>query len=101
MLGQWQDILTAISQRWQFNRRHRESIIQVLAEHSLTHGFSQIDIRRRNDAHIHPPWAGVAERRELALLNHPQQTNLRLRRNVPDLVEKNRTSIGNFKQAFL
>src|SRR5260370_6425718 len=43
-------------------------------------------------------WSGIAQRRELALLDHAQQTHLGLGRNVANLIEKDRTAVGNFEQ---
>src|SRR5207244_1181080 len=101
VLRQWQDVLPSITQRRQFDRHHRKTIIKILAKHSLPHGLFQIDICRRDDAHVHAPRAGVAERRELALLNDAQQTDLGLGWNVPNLIQKDRAAIGNFEQSFL
>ena len=101
MLRQRQDVLATIAQRRQFDRHHGKAIIKILAKHSLAHGLFQIDVSSRDDAHINAPRTGVAERRELALLNNAQQAHLGLGRNVANLVEKDRAAIGNFEQSFL
>src|ERR1044072_2042734 len=101
MLGQRQDVLAAITQRREFDRHDRKSIIKILAKHSLPHRFLQINVGRGNDADVDATRRGVAERRELTLLNNAQQTHLGLRWNVTDLIKKNRTAISHFKQTFL
>src|SRR4029077_2626407 len=68
---------------------------------SLPAGFFKIDVGGRDDAHVNATGRGVAQRRELALLDHAQQTHLSFRWDVPDFIKKDRTTVSNFKQSFL
>src|SRR5687767_10943398 len=101
MLSEWQNVFVTIAQRWQFDRHHRQAIIKILAETSLTNGLFQIDICGRDDANIDPARRGVAQRRKFALLNDAQESHLSFRGNITDLIEKNRTAIGDFEQSLL
>src|SRR5437870_13581794 len=94
MLRQWQHVFAAITQRGQFYRHHGQTVMQILSKRALTYGFFQIDVGSRDDAHVDAPWRSVAQRRELALLNHAEQTHLRLRRNVANLIEEDRPAVG-------
>src|SRR4029078_12587336 len=79
----------------------RKTVIQIFAKHALPHSFFQIDVGGRDNAHVDPPWTGVTEWCEFAFLNYAQQADLRFRRNITNLVEEDRTPIGNFEQTFL
>src|SRR6185503_13917118 len=101
MLSERQNVLASIAQRRQLDRHDRETIVQVFAETPLPYRFLKIDVGCSNDAHVNATRRRIAEWRELALLDHSQQTNLRFGWNVANLVEKNRTAVGNFKQPLL
>ncbi len=101
VLGQWQNIFATIAQWRQLDRHHRETIIKIFAESSLSNSFFQIDVRRSDDANVNSTRRRVAQRRELAFLNHAQQSHLCFRWNIANLVEKDRTSVGHFKQPLL
>ena len=97
VLGQGKHILPAIAQWRQFDGHHRKTVIEVLSKHALSHGFLQIDIGGGNNANVDATRAGVAERCKFTFLNYPQKPYLCFGRNVSDLVQKNRTAIGDFK----
>ena len=71
------------------NRSH-EAIGRILSHPAVEDTHSLDPARRR-----------VAERRELAFLDNAQQSYLRLRRNVANLVEKDRSAVGDFEQTLL
>src|SRR5437762_14373670 len=101
MLGEWQHVFAPVAQRWQLNRYHGQAVIEIFAKCSLTHGLFQIDVGSRDDAHVDATRSSVAQRGELALLNHTEQTHLSLGRNVANFIQENRPAVGNFEIAFL
>jgi len=61
--------------------------------------LAQIAVGRGNDAHVGLDRRASANRRVFALLQHAQQTRLRLQRHVADLVEEQRAALGLFEPA--
>jgi len=93
VLGQERDIVAAIAQRRDRHRDDVEAIVEILAEAPLPHGGAQVLIGGGHQAQVHlqgPP----AEPLDLPLLQHAQQLHLDVRRDLPDLVEKQRAPVG-------
>ena len=76
-----------------------QPVIQVMPEHILPHGFFQIAVCRGDDADIDPPGALSAHAGDLAVLQQPQQADLRLERHFPYLVKKDGAAVGQFEFA--
>src|SRR6185503_3403997 len=87
------NILRSFAQRRQLNRKDREPVKEILPETSQLHRSLQIDIRRRQHANIRLDHFASANARELAVLQHAQQTNLRRQTHLADFVEKQRPAI--------
>src|SRR5688572_30226359 len=98
VLGQWQDVFTPIAQRRQLDRNNCQTVVEIFAKRTLFHRVLQFDVSRGHDSHIDSPRSCITEWCELSLLNNSQQPHLGLRRNVTNLIEENRTAVGNFKQ---
>src|SRR5688572_25419859 len=56
-------------------------------------------MRRRDDAHIRLDRLGAADGGIFALLQHAQETRLRLEGHVADLIEKERAALGLLETA--
>src|SRR5436853_4326158 len=78
-----------------------EAIEEVFAEIARLNRAPQVGVGGRDDAHVHAPRLGFAERRELAFLNHAQQASLRLRRNGADFIEEDRAAVSDLEQSLL
>jgi hypothetical protein len=57
----------------------------------------EVAIRRRDDAPIDLPRPCVADRHDLALLEHAQELRLHRARHLADLVEEDRALLGGFE----
>jgi len=91
------NIFAALAQRRQLQVNHIQAVIQILAESPFANQRQQINIGRRDDAHIDLELLGPAQPHEFAFLNHAQQLCLCLRANRRDFIEENRSLVGNFK----
>src|SRR6266446_3241513 len=99
MPGQIDDILAALSQRWQADGNYIEAIKQVLAELALANRLAQVAMGGGDDPHIGFDRQPAADDGELALLQYTQQPGLRLQRHVADLVQEQRAASGLFEAA--
>ena len=61
--------------------------------------FVQVGIGGGDHAHVHAPRLRRADALELARLQHAQQLRLQVQRHVGDLVEKQRSAIGELEAA--
>src|SRR5678815_1895443 len=75
------------------DRHHVEPVEEVLAEISALHHGLEIAVRRGDEAHVRLEGRRAAERRELALLEEPQELHLNGKRDVSDLVEEERAAL--------
>jgi hypothetical protein len=98
VLGQFEDVAFALTQRRQLDRELREAVVQVLAEFAFADQRRQIAVGRGDDPHI--DFVGVVgtQRTNLAFLQHAQNLRLQRQRHVADLVEQQRAAIGRIEQ---
>ena len=76
-----------------------DAVEEVFTENALAHEFAQVLVRRRDDPHVGLDRLDRPERFINPLLQHPQQSDLHGRRDVADLVQKQRTAVGQSKAA--
>src|SRR5262245_21477471 len=93
------NVFAALAQWRQIDAQHVETIEQIRAKASVVHTLAQRLIRRRDDAHVHLNRRHAADAHELPLLEHTQQLDLRVRRNLTDLVEEDRPRIRQLEAA--
>ena len=87
----------AFAQRRQFDRENVKPIKQIFPEFSLANNLCKIAVSRGNDPNIDMNGPGASQALKLLLLQHPQQFRLQFERNVSDLVQKERASMGQFE----
>ena len=74
---------------------HRvDPVEEILPERAFLHLLAQIHIRGADKADVHIAWLGVADPRDRPVLENPQKLRLKVKRNVPDLVQKQGSALG-------
>jgi hypothetical protein len=76
-----------------------EPVKQVQPECAGVHRRSQIAVCRREHTDVYGDWLSAAYPLKFALLKNAQEGDLRLRRDVANLIEEDRSSICLFKPA--
>ena len=99
MADQWRDVFRPLAQRRNVDRQHVQPEPQVFAKLSLPHRLLQILVRRGDDAHVHFERTLPADPLDDPALQHAQQLRLRLRAQVTDFVEKQRTAVRQLEAA--
>ena len=93
VLGEQRDVVAPVAQRRDRHGDDVQAVVEVLAEAPLAHGGPQILVGGGDQAQVdlqRPP----AEPLDLALLQHAQELDLDVRRDLADLVEEQRAAVG-------
>lgn len=78
-----------------------EAVIQVFAEGALLHRGLEIDVSRRQYAHIHGNRLAAAHAFDLLFLQKTQQIGLQFHRQIADFIEKQRAAVRGFNTSDL
>ncbi len=87
------------AQRRLVNAQHAQPVIEIRAEAPGLDRAVEIDVRGRDDPHVHRDRFLPAEPLDLALLQEAQQACLAFDRHIADLVEKQRAAVRRFDPA--
>ena len=98
MAGQDGDVLATLAQRRDVDGEDGQPVVQVLAEASALDLVLEAPVGGRHDAHVDRMGAVVADRPDLALLEHAQQLGLQARRGLGHLVEEQRAAVGHLEE---
>src|SRR5215831_12364566 len=93
------NVLSSLAQRRQSQRYDVEPEEKVLAEQTLLDQKSKVFVGRRDDPNVALDGCAAANSRVFALLEHAQQTGLRLHRHVADFIQKKRSTFRLFEAA--
>src|SRR5262249_17252544 len=88
MFGKQRDVVAPLPERRQMERDHVQPVIEIAPEVADANLFVEVAVRRRDDARIHRHRVGRADGDDLAMLQRPEQLDLRRRRRLANLVEK-------------
>ena len=80
-------------------RNHVQAEEQIRPEPSAADLFGEIAIGCGDDAHVHANRLAAADRLELLFLEHAQELDLGLERQLADLVEEQRSAVGDLEPA--
>jgi hypothetical protein len=79
------------------DRHHADAIVKIGAEVTGEHSRFQVPVGRGHQPHIHLDGVIAAHALELAFLQHAQQLGLKGRRDLPDLIQKQRAAVGHLE----
>src|SRR5437763_3911322 len=99
MYDERMDVARPLAQGGQLDRKDRQTIEQIAAKTSLLDRALKINVRCSDHTHINLQNFVAADARELAVLQHAQQTHLRRQTHLANLIEKERAAIRLFKPA--
>jgi hypothetical protein len=87
VIGQQFHVVAAAAQRRHLDRKHGQTVQQVLAQLAALHGLQWATVGGRDDAHIGRKLGGCANPVELLSLQNPQQPDLHIEGHFGDFVE--------------
>src|SRR6202047_1117714 len=94
---QHQNVVLPFAKRGNLDREYVQPVVEVRAKCPACNGGLQIAIRCRYYADIDLNGLRATDALAFALLQHPQECNLSVQRQLPDLVEENISSVRQFK----
>ena len=71
--------------------------IRLLPEPPLRHLQGKVPRRGRDHPHVDLPGGHIAQGHDFPFLQHPQQLDLKGRRHLSDLIQKDGSPVGRFK----
>ena len=86
-----------LAQRRHLDRHHVQPVVQIFAKMALAHPLFQVDVRSRDDAHVHFHGFRAAQALEFALLQDAQEFGLQFERQFADLIQEQRAVVGLLK----
>ena len=88
-LAEWRD----------FKGNFVDPIIKVRAKRAPPHEFHQVDLRSRDQTHVHTSRGCAAQAKDLTRLDCPQKLRLKLNREVVNVVQEKRALARQLKQS--
>src|SRR6185295_16964881 len=98
MVHEKRDVSCPKPQRWEPNRNHVQAVVQIFSKRTVGHRFFKILIGRGHNAYIDLDILVAAHTPELSFLNDAQQLDLNGWSRIADFIQKDRATIGDFKQ---
>src|SRR5688572_27205352 len=99
IFDQRQDVVFPFSERRCLDRKHVQTIKQVLTESPRHNGGLQITIRGGDEPNVDADGLRSSNTFEFPFLEYSQERDLRLRQEFTNFVQENRSAIGQFKTA--
>src|SRR5260370_16270846 len=94
---QHQNVVLPFAKRGNLDREYVQPVVEVRAKCPVRNGGFQIAISCRYYADIDFNGLRAADAFEFTFLQHPQECNLSVQRQLPDFVEENGSSVPQFK----
>src|SRR5437667_4629836 len=101
MIDERRDVVAPLTERRDLDRNDVQAVKEILLKFALGDHLAEIAVRGRDDAHVDAFGPFRPERLELALLKDAQQLRLQRGAHRSDLVEKDRSTVGERELALL
>src|SRR6266852_6586913 len=101
MCDQCRNVFPALPQRWQRDRKHIQTVVEVAAKFVALHHVTQIPVGRSDEPNVHLMSPSAAQAFELLFLQDTQQFGLQAWWNIAHLVQEQRPFVGQYETANL
>ena len=91
------NVLAPVPQCRASDQKDVEPVVEVLTEGARLHRGGEIPMSRRDDPDADADRLRAAHPNELPFLQHPQQLDLKLERQIADLIEEERPALGQLE----
>src|SRR5713226_3905535 len=97
MFHQRWNVFPALPQRWQWDRKHIQTVVEVATKFVALHHVNQIPVGRSYEANVYLVSPAAAQALEFLLLQHTQQFGLQRQWNVSHLVQEQSPFVSQFE----
>ena len=97
--GKVRDIFLALAQGRQIERKAIYAVIEILAESTCIDHLLKIAIGRYHNARLRLQYLAASNALKRAFFQQAQQPGLRFQSHIADLIQKERTTFGQFHLA--
>ena len=101
VLDEDRNVVAPLAERGHVDGHHVQAIEEIVAERPLAHGHPEIDVGRREHAHVDGNRPHAADAFHLALLEHTEQPRLQIEAERADLVEEDGATVRQLELAEL
>src|SRR5260370_1887880 len=101
MCDKRRNIFPALPQRWQRDRKHIQTVVEVATKFAPLHHVNQISVGRSYQADVHLVSPSATQALEFLFLQDTQQFGLQAWWNIAHLVQEQRPFVGQFETANL
>src|SRR5437016_11980513 len=101
MCDQGRNIFPALPQRWQCDRKHIQTVIEIAPKFVALHHVNQISVGRSYEPDVHLVSPSATQALEFLFLQDTQQLGLQPGGNISDLSEEHCPLAGQFEAADL
>src|SRR6202040_1542592 len=84
-------------QRWQRDRKHIQTVVEVVPKFVPLHHVLQVSVGRSHEPNVDLVSPCAAQALELLFLQHTQQFGLQCRWNISDLIQEEGPFVGQFE----
>src|SRR5712671_7580811 len=99
VVNQKRNVITAIAQRRDVNRKHVQTIVKVAPKLFFGDQLGEAGIRRRQQANIDALCASAAQAFKFLLLQDSQKLGLQFERYIADLIQKERSLVRQLESS--
>src|SRR5437899_9481459 len=99
MRHQGRNVFAARPQRWQQDREHVQTVVEVDAKFAPLHHLRQITVRCSHQPNVHLVSPSAAQALELLFLQDTEQFGLQCQRNIAHFIQEERAFVGQLETA--
>src|SRR6266850_5497671 len=93
------NVLQALAQRRHRDGEHVQTIVEIDAKLSVFNHLAEVAMRGGDETDVRVYGSRAPQALEFLLLEHAQELRLQPRRNIADLIQKQRAVVGEFEPA--
>lgn len=97
IIDEQRNIVFPAAQRYRFDRKNIQAVIEILAESALANLIHNVFIGCRNNPDVNRSNIAAADADNGFFLNRAQQSRLKFQRGFGNFIKKNRAPVREFK----
>jgi hypothetical protein len=101
MIYQQRNIVSALAKCRQFDPEHIQPVKEIGPKATLLDGLLEVPVRGGHTAEVDLNWLVTTHPNDLTFLQHAEKVRLSLQADIADLIQEDRSSLGDLELPFL